>query len=161
MAVPKANCTNSIRKLLLGESRQLWQYPLPATIIVLANKANKDFPPRELCHKVSGRKDLAIEPSLLKPLDKIASMSLLQKHGVAKVYHFNGTSQKLPWGEHSDRRVYLVKPTMVNAKCIANQVGEEKEKWFTVSSSHCNNLTYNCSCPLVTISHSINIYIYI
>ncbi|VDN28095.1 unnamed protein product, partial [Gongylonema pulchrum] len=43
---------------------------------------------RELIHLLElmpEKKDLAVEPCLMRPLDKIASMSILQEHNCAHV----------------------------------------------------------------------------
>uniref|UniRef100_A0A914XI30 Uncharacterized protein n=1 Tax=Plectus sambesii TaxID=2011161 RepID=A0A914XI30_9BILA len=84
-----------------------------------------------LLESTPGVKDLAVEPSLMKALDRIASMSLLLQHGVGKIYHFVG-GQALPWGAETDRRVYLVKPTLANAKHITDHVRADPERRFTV-----------------------------
>ena len=66
---------------------------------------------RELIHlleTLSGSKDLIVDVSLLRPLDKIASMSLLQKHGCARVVPLKGNTS-LPWNPQVSTRVYMLR----------------------------------------------------
>lgn len=67
---------------------------------------------RELVHLLetfSGPKDLIVDASLLRPLDKIASMSLLQNHGCARVIPLKGNSTSLPWNPQVSIRVYMLR----------------------------------------------------
>uniref|UniRef100_A0A915PRY8 Vacuolar protein sorting-associated protein 33B n=1 Tax=Setaria digitata TaxID=48799 RepID=A0A915PRY8_9BILA len=89
---------------------------------------------RELIHLLESMpemKDLAVEPSLMRPLDKIASMSVLQEHNCAHVQQFLYHSS-LIWSEHSLRRVYIIRPTLAAAKCIADHILAEPERNYSV-----------------------------
>lgn len=89
---------------------------------------------RELIHLLELMpevKDLAVEPSLMRPLDKIASMSILQEHNCAHVQQFSHRTN-LVWGEQSLRRVYIVRPTVSTTKRIAEQIQAEPERNYSV-----------------------------
>ncbi|VDM94328.1 unnamed protein product, partial [Onchocerca ochengi] len=89
---------------------------------------------RELIHLLESMpevKDLAVEPSLMRPLDKIASMSVLQEHNCAYVQQFLHHSS-LTWSEHALRRVYIIRPTLAAAKRIAEHILAEPERNYSV-----------------------------
>ncbi|KHN86363.1 Putative esterase C44C1.5 [Toxocara canis] len=89
---------------------------------------------RELVHLLESMpevKDLAVEPSLTRPLDKIASMSLLQQHNCARVQQF-APFTNLIWGDNSLRRVYFVRPSIANAKRISEHVRAEPDRSYSV-----------------------------
>lgn len=77
-------------------------------------------------------KDLAVEQCLMRPLDKIASMSVLQEHNCAHVQQFSRDVKKLLWGEESLRRVYIIRPTLAATRIIAEQVLAEPERNYSV-----------------------------
>lgn len=89
---------------------------------------------RELIHLLESMpeiKDLAVEPKLMRPLDKIASMSILQEHNCAHVQQFSRSSI-LSWSDEALRRVYIVRPTIAAAKLISEQVIVEPNKSHSV-----------------------------
>ncbi|MFH4975670.1 hypothetical protein AB6A40_002379 [Gnathostoma spinigerum] len=93
-----------------------------------------DMARRELIHlleEVSEVKDLVVDPTLMRPLDKIASMSLLQEHNCATVQQLI-IGRSLVWSETATRRLYLVRPSKVVAKCIADQICAEPEQHYSV-----------------------------
>ncbi|MCP9257338.1 putative esterase C44C1.5 [Dirofilaria immitis] len=88
---------------------------------------------RELIHLLESMpevKDLAVEPSLMRPLDKIASMSVLQEHNCAYVQQFLHHSS-LTWSEHALRRVYIIRPTLDATKRIAEHILAEPERHYS------------------------------
>lgn len=89
---------------------------------------------RELVHLLESMpevKDLAVESSLTRPLDKIASMSLLQQHNCALVQQF-APFTNLVWGEQSLRRVYFVRPSIANARRISENIRAEPDRAYSV-----------------------------
>ncbi|KIH53096.1 hypothetical protein ANCDUO_16785, partial [Ancylostoma duodenale] len=71
---------------------------------------------RELVHlleSLPGTKDLVVDATLLRPLDRIASMSLLQKHGCQRVIPLRLDSlHAIPWNDNAHRRVYLLRSSL-------------------------------------------------
>ncbi|VDM21798.1 unnamed protein product [Wuchereria bancrofti] len=89
---------------------------------------------RELIHlleSIPEVKDLAVELSLMRPLDKIASMSVLQEHNCAHVQQFLHHST-LKWSANAVHRVYIIRPTLAAAKCIAEHILAEPERNYSV-----------------------------
>ncbi|VDK50534.1 unnamed protein product [Anisakis simplex] len=78
------------------------------------------------------QKDLIVESSLTRPLDRIASMSLLQQHNCASVQQFSSANGNLFWSEQALRRVYLVRATIRNAKRISEHVRAEPDHQYSV-----------------------------
>ncbi|VDM96855.1 unnamed protein product [Thelazia callipaeda] len=89
---------------------------------------------RELIHLLESMpevKDLAVESCLMRPLDKIASMSILQQHNCLYVQQFL-LNADLTWSERSLRRVYIIRPTLAASKRIAEHVLAEPERKYSV-----------------------------
>ncbi|XP_022334055.2 vacuolar protein sorting-associated protein 33B-like isoform X1 [Crassostrea virginica] len=70
-----------------------------------------------------GKKDLVIDGDLMKPLDRIASVSLLKQRGVDKIFKFDGTLKSM---HGCEQRVYLVRPRMTTMKAIADHINSDK-----------------------------------
>uniref|UniRef100_A0A0R3RG08 Vacuolar protein sorting-associated protein 33A n=1 Tax=Elaeophora elaphi TaxID=1147741 RepID=A0A0R3RG08_9BILA len=89
---------------------------------------------RELIHLLESmpeKKDLVVEPNLMRPLDKIASMSVLQEHNCAHVQQFQPHSS-LTWSKHALRRVYIIRPTLSKVKRIAEHILAEPDRNYSV-----------------------------
>ncbi|KAK4308537.1 hypothetical protein Pmani_019775 [Petrolisthes manimaculis] len=69
-----------------------------------------------------GSKDLIIDGDLMKMFDRIAGTSLLRNHGVGKMYRL----ERLPPPVDSGQRVYLVKPSLISLKYIAEHVHADR-----------------------------------
>lgn len=79
---------------------------------------------RELVHlleSLPGNKDLIVDAGLLRPLDRIASMSLLQKHGCGRVIPLRGDAA-IPWDPAVTRRVYLIRSCIEMARMLSQHV---------------------------------------
>ncbi|XP_068230250.1 uncharacterized protein [Palaemon carinicauda] len=70
-----------------------------------------------------GAKDLIIDGELMKMLDRIAGATLLRKHGVQKMYRL----ERLPPPIQSSQRVYVVRPTLVTMKYVADHVHADSQ----------------------------------
>lgn len=75
----------------------------------------------ELIHileTISGSKELIVESCLMRPLDKIASMTILQKHNCQRVQQLQ-MNCAIYWDDNLDHRVFLIRPTypMANKVC--------------------------------------------
>uniref|UniRef100_A0A1I7XDA3 RGS domain-containing protein n=1 Tax=Heterorhabditis bacteriophora TaxID=37862 RepID=A0A1I7XDA3_HETBA len=89
---------------------------------------------RELIHlfeSMPASKDLIVDPSLLRPLDRIASMSLLQKHGCVRVLPLKQDTS-ISWDSSVARRVYLVRPSLDMARLIAEHIRCSPDKQIAV-----------------------------
>ncbi|XP_014663925.1 PREDICTED: vacuolar protein sorting-associated protein 33B-like isoform X3 [Priapulus caudatus] len=76
-----------------------------------------------LClESIPGRKDLVLEPGLMRLLDRIAGASLLKQHGVDKIFKFEGK----PIRHGNDQRLYLVRPDIETVKQIAEHIAADK-----------------------------------
>ncbi|VDP03685.1 unnamed protein product [Heligmosomoides polygyrus] len=91
---------------------------------------------RELVHlleSLPGMKDLVVDGTLLRPLDRIASMSLLQKHGCQRVIPLRlNSSASIPWQPNVIRRVYLVRSSLDIARLLAEHVRASPDKQIAV-----------------------------
>lgn len=65
-----------------------------------------------------GAKDLIIDGDLMKMLDRIAGATLLRSHGVDKMYRL----ERVPPPVQSSQRVYLVRPSLLLLKILADHV---------------------------------------
>lgn len=74
----------------------------------------------ELIHileTISGSKELIVENCLMRPLDKIVSMTILQEHNCQRVQQLH-MDRAVYWDHNLDHRVFLIRPTYP----IANKV---------------------------------------
>jgi len=71
---------------------------------------------------VPGRKQLVLEPGLMRPLDRVASMSVLTAAGVDNVFKFD--RKGAPALRAGQTRVYLISANLIQAKLVADQVSE-------------------------------------
>ncbi|KAK8729847.1 hypothetical protein OTU49_008354 [Cherax quadricarinatus] len=69
-----------------------------------------------------GAKDLIIDGDLMKMLDRISGATLLRSHGVEKMYRLD----RLPPPVQSAQRVYVVQPSLVALKYVADHVHSDK-----------------------------------
>jgi len=73
-------------------------------------------------NKIPGKKQLILESGLMKPLDRVAKMSVLTKAGVEKVFKFERKpAPPLPAGQ---ARTYLVSGNLIQAKLVADQISD-------------------------------------
>ncbi|XP_062574358.1 vacuolar protein sorting-associated protein 33B-like isoform X2 [Saccostrea cucullata] len=75
-----------------------------------------------LLDDLPGKKDLVIDGDLMKPLDRIASISLLKQRGVEKIYKFDSTLKAM---HGCEQRIYLVRPRMTTMKAIADHINSD------------------------------------
>lgn len=71
------------------------------------------------------QKDLVIDPDLTKPLDRVAGVAFLKEHGVDKIFKLEPSQKSLPGRE---KRIYLVRATMVNMKFISDHINAERRQ---------------------------------
>lgn len=71
---------------------------------------------------IPGKKQLLLEPSLMRPLDRVAKMSVLTRAGVENVFRFD--RKAAPALRASQTRVYLVSASLIPAKLVADQITE-------------------------------------
>jgi hypothetical protein len=60
---------------------------------------------------IPGNKELIVEIQLLRPLDRICSMSTLRSNNCIRVQQFFMDKQIL-WDENAEERVFFVRPTI-------------------------------------------------
>ncbi|EDO29564.1 predicted protein, partial [Nematostella vectensis] len=77
----------------------------------------------DILESVPGKKDLVIDPRLMKPLDHIAGAAFLKEHGVDKIFKLD--YEKITLG--CDKRIYLLRPRMVLTKYVADCILDEFE----------------------------------
>jgi hypothetical protein len=76
-----------------------------------------------LFRQIPGEKDLVIESSLMKPLDKIAGMTILKSCGVRKVFKLSRTDPPPPTQASSaPSRIYLVTSSLIETKFVLDQL---------------------------------------
>ncbi|CAH1796198.1 unnamed protein product [Owenia fusiformis] len=76
----------------------------------------------DLLKSMPGKKDLVIEPSLMRPLDRIAGASLLKENGIEKIFKLE---PKLKCVQGSGQRIYLVRPEMLTMKQVADHINAD------------------------------------
>ncbi|XP_048583700.1 vacuolar protein sorting-associated protein 33B isoform X2 [Nematostella vectensis] len=76
----------------------------------------------DILESVPGKKDLVIDPKLMKPLDHIAGAAFLKEHGVDKIFKLD--YEKITLG--CDKRIYLLRPRMVLTKYVADHINHDK-----------------------------------
>lgn len=89
---------------------------------------------RELIHlleSLPGTKDLLVDATLLRPLDKVASMSMLQNHGCQRVYPLRNEAT-IPWNPSVSRRIYLLRSCFDRAKMLSHHVRSAPDKQIAV-----------------------------
>jgi len=73
-------------------------------------------------NKIPGKKQLILEPGLMKPLDRVANMTVLSKAGVDKVFKFD--RKNCPPLTSNQTRTYLISSNLITAKLVADQITE-------------------------------------
>jgi len=73
-------------------------------------------------NKIPGKKQLILESSIMKPLDRVAKMSDLTRAGVEKVFKFE--RKPAPALAASQTRTYLISANLIQAKFVADQISE-------------------------------------
>ncbi|CAD5228975.1 unnamed protein product [Bursaphelenchus okinawaensis] len=87
---------------------------------------------RELIHvleSIPGQKDLVVESTLMRPLDKIASMSLLIEHGVPRVQQLKAEGT-ISWDPNLPERVFLCRPTLANMRKISEYIRADPTRTY-------------------------------
>lgn len=82
---------------------------------------------RELIHvleSIAGLKELIVEQSLMRPLDKIANMSLLQEHNCKRVQQLY-LDRGIVWDQNLSSRVFLIRPSLQIVRKICELVKAE------------------------------------
>uniref|UniRef100_A0A0K2VAI7 Vacuolar protein sorting 33 homolog B (Yeast) [Strongylocentrotus purpuratus] n=1 Tax=Lepeophtheirus salmonis TaxID=72036 RepID=A0A0K2VAI7_LEPSM len=77
---------------------------------------------RNVLNQIHGNKDLIIDPTLMKPLDTVAGMSILKSLGVKKIFKFE--TKACPSIAYS--RVYLLSSSLINAKDVIHHFRDKK-----------------------------------
>ncbi|CAI4228508.1 unnamed protein product [Auanema sp. JU1783] len=89
---------------------------------------------RELVHlleSLPGQKDLVVDATILRPLDKVASMSLLQNHGCSRVLPLRADSV-LSWDPDINRRIYILRSSLEMARLVSHHVRASPDKQVAV-----------------------------
>jgi len=81
----------------------------------------------ELLSSVKGKKVLVLDPKLSGPLGQLVEMALLKEHGVDKIYYVTGGR----FSTDSRTIVYLIRPRVELAKCIAENIENHKNECLT------------------------------
>ncbi|KAI6226925.1 hypothetical protein M3Y95_00672700 [Aphelenchoides besseyi] len=79
---------------------------------------------REVVHvleSISGTKDLVIEECLMRPLDRIASMSLLKTHDCPRVQQLH-MDRGIQWDSTLNKRVFLCRPSLAVIRKIVELI---------------------------------------
>lgn len=75
----------------------------------------------EILVKIPGKKDLIIDPRLMKPLEQITGVSVLRSHGVHKIHKL----EKSGFRYVSNHWVYLVYSDLITTKYICDQINAD------------------------------------
>ncbi|XP_066995326.2 vacuolar protein sorting-associated protein 33B [Anabrus simplex] len=75
----------------------------------------------QILDRIPGKKDLIIDPVLMRSLDRIIDMKILRSHNVDKIYKLEKT------GVHAKNSlwVYVVYSDLLTAKCICDQISAD------------------------------------
>uniref|UniRef100_A0A0N4ZST3 Sec1 family protein n=1 Tax=Parastrongyloides trichosuri TaxID=131310 RepID=A0A0N4ZST3_PARTI len=87
----------------------------------------------ELIHileSIDGTKDLVIEENLIRPVDKIASMSMLKKHSVGRVQQLS-ESHSITWSNY-DNRCFIISSNIKILKRVADFIKAEPSIPFSI-----------------------------
>ncbi|KAJ1532196.1 hypothetical protein ONE63_000816 [Megalurothrips usitatus] len=76
-------------------------------------------------NQIPGRKDLIIDASLMKALDRITGISVLRKHDVDKVFKLDSNA---PQNSTNTQRIYMIMSDLISAKRVCDQVNAEQRK---------------------------------
>jgi len=76
-----------------------------------------------ILNKIPGKKQLILDPGLMKPLDRIANMSVLTKAGVEKVFKFDRNNSPPPVASHQIR-TYMITSNLITCKLVADQISK-------------------------------------
>ncbi|XP_060574678.1 vacuolar protein sorting-associated protein 33B-like [Ruditapes philippinarum] len=92
----------------------------------LNKKSRQDI---ERClNEFQGRKDLVLDPDLMKPLDRITGgAAFLKDNGVDKIFKLDRADKQIKL-VGCDRRVYLVRPKINIMKIIADHISSEQSR---------------------------------
>ncbi|XP_046400666.1 vacuolar protein sorting-associated protein 33B [Ischnura elegans] len=78
----------------------------------------------DILDRVPGKKDLVIDPSIMKPLDRITDVKMLRAHGVEKIIKLE-KSEVISSTPHV---VFLVYADLITAKHVVDQVHSFRQK---------------------------------
>uniref|UniRef100_A0A914YA03 Vacuolar protein sorting-associated protein 33B n=1 Tax=Panagrolaimus superbus TaxID=310955 RepID=A0A914YA03_9BILA len=82
---------------------------------------------RELIHvleSIIGTKELVVEQSLMRPLDKVASMSFLKEHNCLRVQQLY-LDRLISWDPNLENRVFLIRPSLTNVRKVCELIKAE------------------------------------
>uniref|UniRef100_A0A915CTY4 Vacuolar protein sorting-associated protein 33B n=1 Tax=Ditylenchus dipsaci TaxID=166011 RepID=A0A915CTY4_9BILA len=99
----------------------------------------------ELIHcleSISGTKQLVVENGLMRPLDKIASMSLLQEHNCHRVLRLD-MSRAVQWEESIEHRVFLLRPTLALAKKVCELIKSQPNHHYSCILVDCRRSLFD------------------
>lgn len=71
-----------------------------------------------ILESIPGNKELVVHECLMRPLDKIASMSFLHEHDCLRVQRLH-LDKSIYWSREIDHRVFLVRPTIAVARKVS------------------------------------------
>lgn len=89
---------------------------------------------RDIIHvleSINGAKELIVEGNLMRPLDKIASMSLLQQHNCVRVQQLC-MDRTVHWDPEIESRVFLIRPTIAIIRKVCELVKADPHKSYSV-----------------------------
>ncbi|KAI1724180.1 sec1 family domain-containing protein [Ditylenchus destructor] len=88
----------------------------------------------ELIHvleSIPGTKQLVVEGDLMRPLDRIVSMSLLQEHNCCRVLKLD-MNKVVYWDEALEHRVFLLRPSIALAKKVCELIKSQPSHRYSV-----------------------------
>ena len=88
----------------------------------------------ELIHvleSITGSKELVVEKSLMRPLDKIANMSLLHEHSCKRVQQFY-FDRIISWNPEVSNRVFMVRPELATVRKICEFIKADPGSSYSV-----------------------------
>ncbi|KAG8225413.1 hypothetical protein J437_LFUL004613 [Ladona fulva] len=78
----------------------------------------------DILDRIPGKKDLVIDPALMKPLDKITGVNMLRAHGVEKIHKM----EKSEVISSCSSLVFLVYADLITAKHVVDQVQASRQR---------------------------------
>jgi len=80
---------------------------------------------------IPGSKELVVETDLMRPLDKIASMSLLQRHGCVRVQQLH-MDRNIVWDDSLEYSLFLVRPTVAVARKLCEMINADPSRGYSI-----------------------------
>lgn len=88
----------------------------------------------ELVHileSILGSKELIVETCLMRPLDRLASMSLLKQHNCLRVQQLR-MDRAVCWDTELDHRVFLCRPTIQMAQKVCELINAQPQENYSI-----------------------------